>query len=109
MFGPSWREAVIDHAGFITTVAATMAAAQQAGLNVGWDINNQTSGSGGKVPFGTIQLPNGTFIDLTGGSKKYVNAAMQLATGEKNGKDYSVVLRCSYLSLLLRNWVLRAT
>ncbi len=88
LFGPSWREAVVDHAGFVTSVAAAMAAAQQAGFGVGWDPSNQTSNSGGKVPFGKIELPNGSLIDLTGGTGKYVNAVMQLATGEKNGKDY---------------------
>ncbi len=91
MFGPSWRESVIDHAGFVTTVAAAMAAAQQAGLKVGWDPSNQTSGTDGKVPFGSIQLPNGTFVNLTGGASKYVNAVMQLATGEKNGKDFPLL------------------
>lgn len=92
MFGPVWRESVKDHAGFIGTVLTAMAAAQQAGLKVGWDPNNQTGGSNGRVPFGAIQLPNGSFVDLTGGAKKYVNAVVQLATGEKNGKDYPWLL-----------------
>jgi len=90
MFGPVWREAVKDHAGFIATVAGTMALAQQAGLQVGNNPLQQSRDAKGNPGFGLIRIGN-TDIDLTGGSRQYINTVMQLATGQKNGKDYPAV------------------
>lgn len=84
MFGPIWREAVKDHAGFVMTIAGAMAAAQQAGLNVGWKPNDEKN-------FGLISYGN-THVDLTAGSRQYINMVMQAVTGEKNGKSYPLVL-----------------
>lgn len=77
--GPVWREAVKDHAAFISVVGTTMLAAQQAGLPVDWKKQEITIGN--------------THVQLSGGWTAYTNLIHQLVTGEKNGKDFPSVLR----------------
>lgn len=78
IFGPVWRNAVLDHAGFIGTGVATLALAEQAGLKVDWDS-------------GKIWAGNSSF-DIWGGASQYAQMVRQLASGEKNGVPYPALI-----------------
>lgn len=91
IMGPVWRGAVVDHAGFIATIAAAMEIAKGAGLKIGDNPLQQSRDAHGNPGFGKVRVGN-TDFDLTFGQGRYVNAVMQAATGQKNGKDYPAII-----------------
>ncbi len=92
MFGPVWKEAVIDHAGYVASIVSALELAKAAGLKVGIDPLQQTrNAKTGDPGFGKVRVGN-TDFDMTFGQGRYVNAVIQAATGEKNGKSYPTLI-----------------
>src|SRR3990167_2989103 len=77
-FGPGWRMAVKDTAGYVIAGYTIMQLADKAGADVDWER-------------GLIKIGNET-RDIWGGGYSYLKLAMELRSGERNGKDYPRLL-----------------